>query len=320
MDIREFKNTYKEFSPSVIWDWCAKPTAEEIDYKLSSFSEMGIKSVYIRPSKGLATPYLSEDFFELIRTAARRSARYGVEIWIFDENSSASGNGGGEITSVADYRMRDFVKLNKSDIEKTDEILSEETTSALVLRDISSLRASNRNPLADITDSFVSKCFVEEVYDKYIRGCKRFIGYEIKGVVTGINIPDDSTIYSPEAFKRLNNSETAKYGKKLVSSDKEIVSLYYNTVSDCIKENYVSLLHQKCNENNLSLSVSVCGKNAISRQKQYLEADSIVLYIDAENPDIIEFKLAESISSQFNKPFTAYLSTGKFASSAMRFN
>lgn len=320
MDIREFKNTYKEFSPSVIWDWCAKPTPEEIDAKLSSFSDMGIKSVYIRPSKGLATPYLSEDFFELIRTAARRSARYGVELWIFDENSSASGNGGGEITSVADYRMRDFVKVNKSDIEKTDEILSEDTSSALVLRDVSSLRAASRNPLADITDSFVSKCFAEEVYDKYIRSCKRFIGYEIKGFVTAINIPYDSTVYSPEVFGRINNPDTAKYGKKLVSKDKETVSAYYNALGDCIKENYVSLLHEKCSENNLSLSVSVCGKNAVSRQKQYLVCDSISLYTDAENPDIMEFRLAESISSQFNKPFTVYLSTGKFASAAMRFN
>ena len=320
MDIREFKNTYREFSPSVIWDWCAKPTPEEIDRKLSAFSDMGIKSVYIRPSKGLATPYLSEDFFELIRTAARRSARYGVDVWIFDENSSASGSGGGEITSVADYRLRDFVKVNKSDTEKTDEILSEDSASTLVLRDVSSLRASTRNPLADITDSFVSKCFAEEVYDKYIRSCKRFIGYEIKGFVTGINIPDDSTVYSPEAFRRLDNPDTAKYGKRLVSKDKETTSVYYGTISDCIRESFVSLLHEKCGENNLALSVTVSGKNTISRQKQYVEADSIVLYADAENPDIMEFKLAETISSQFYKPFTVYLSTGKFAPSAMRFN
>ncbi len=320
MDIREFKNTYKEFSPSLIWDWCAKPTPEEIDFKLSSFSYMGIKSVYIRPSKGLATPYLSEDYFELIRTAARRSARYGIDIWVFDENASASGIGGGEITSVDDYRLRDFIKVNKTDIEKTDDILAEDNSSALVLRDISALRASTRNPIANITDSFVSKCFSEEVYDRYIRGCKRFIGYEIKGIVSGINLPDDSTIYSPEVFRRLDNPDKAKYGKKLLSKDKETLSSYYGTVSDCIRENFVSLLRKKCGDNNLSLSVSVCGKSVLSRQKQYMEADSIVLYADAKNHDIMEFKLAESISSQFNKPFTVYLSTGKFASAAMRFN
>ena len=40
MDIREFKNTYSKYSPSVIWDWCAKPTAEEIDTRLCEFSDL----------------------------------------------------------------------------------------------------------------------------------------------------------------------------------------------------------------------------------------------------------------------------------------
>ena len=118
MDIREFKNTYKEYAPSLIWDWCAKPTAEEIDSKLYEFSQMGISHVYIRPSKGLVLPYLSSDYFELIRTAARRSGKYGIALGICDEDSSASGNGGGEITSVSAYRMRDILKVKKAEIEK----------------------------------------------------------------------------------------------------------------------------------------------------------------------------------------------------------
>lgn len=320
MDIREFKNTYKEYSPSIIWDWCAKPTPEEIDMQLAAFSDKGIKKVYIRPSKGLAVPYLSEDFFELIRTAARRSARYGVELWIFDENSPFSGNGGGEITSVADYRLRDFVKSNKSDIEKTDEILAEDNSSAIVLRDVSKMRASGRAPISDLTDSFVTRCFSEEVYDKYLRSCKRFIGYEIKGFVTGINIPEDSTVYSPEVFKRLDFSDIAAIGKKLVSEDKDTAKSYYNAFSSCVAENYVTQLHNKCEENNLGLTVSVCGKKSVSRQKQYIISDNIALYVNFHHPDIMEFKLAESISAQFDKPFTVYLSTGKFAPCSQRFN
>lgn len=316
MDIREFKNTYKEYAPSIIWDWCAKPTPEEIDMQLSSFSDMGIKSVYIRPSKGLAVPYLSENFFELVRTVARRSARYGIEIWIFDEDSPSSGNGGGEITSVKDYRLRDFVKASGNDVEKTDEVLSD----SVVLRDMSSVRASKRIPLADITDSFVTQCFTEEVYDKYIRNCKRFIGYEIKGFVTNINIPEDSVVYSCEALKKVGSPDISKYGKKLVSGDKDTTCEYYRAFSDCITENYTSAVHNKCEEQNLNLAVSVCGKKAVSRQKQYVVSDNIALYVNSEEPDIMEFKLAESISAQFDKPLTIYFSTGKFAPCSSRFN
>ena len=223
MDIREFKNTYKEYAPSIVWDWCAKPSAEEIDAKLSLFSQMGISCVYIRPSKGLVLPYLSEDYFELIRTAARRSGKYGIKIFICDENSSASGNGGGEITSVADYRLRDFVKADKKDIEKFDEIIADDSAGALVLRDMSKVRASSRAPLADITDAFVTECFIDAVYNKYIRQCKRFLGIEIAGFHTNIEIPEGALIYSPAVLKKSGELSPAHCAQKLIGNDSRFI-------------------------------------------------------------------------------------------------
>ena len=161
MDIREFKNIYSKYSPSVMWDWCAKPTPEEIDARLMEFSEMGISRVIIRPSKGLVVPYLSDEYFELIRTAARRAGRYGVRIVICDENAPVSGIAGGEITTVSDYRVRDIVEIKRKDAEKNDEIVFENGEDVIVLRDISKVRASGRYPVADITDRFVSECFCE---------------------------------------------------------------------------------------------------------------------------------------------------------------
>ncbi len=315
MDIREFKDIYGEFYPSVVWDWCAKPTPEEIDMQLEKFSDCGISTVYIRPAKGLVTPYLSDDYLELIRTAARRGARYGVSLFICDENSSASGNGGREITSVADYRIRDFVKASGKDVEKTDEVLSDN----IVLRDISSMRASKRIPLADITDSFVTECFIDEVYNKYIRGCKRFIGYEIKGFATNINIPEDSLPCSPTTIKELGSS-TLECGKSLIKGDKEFKKDYYNNFSKCIEKNFTSSVHSKCVENELLLSVSVCGKDEISRQKQYINSDIVTFETDSPIKNFLQFKLAESISAQFEKPFTVRLMSERFSPCSERFN
>ncbi len=235
MDIREFKNTYTDCAPSIIWDWCAKPTAEEIDAKLMEFSEMGISSVFIRPSKGLVLPYLSGDFYELIRTVARRSARYGISLWICDENSPSSGNGGGEITSVPDYRMRDFVRGNA---EKTDEVIYENGSDSISLRDMSRVRASMRAPLSDITDAFVTECFLETVYDGYIRNCKRFIGEEIKGFMTGINLPEGAKLYSRSALARLNGETAKSCGEKILSNDNKFTEKYNTELGGCIADNF----------------------------------------------------------------------------------
>ena len=313
MDIREFKNTYKEYSPSIVWDWCAKPTAEEIDARLMEFSEMGISRVYIRPSKGLVLPYLSADYFELIRTAARRGGKYGISIVICDENSPVSGNGGGEITSVGDYRCRDILKVKKNDIEKFDEIVSDDGESALVLRDMSKVRLSGRFPIADITDRFVTECFTDAVYSKYFRECKRFLGVEIEGFLTNIDFPEGFMPYSKSALKKAE-SELAE---NILTANK---MHYINAVSECIGENFTAFLKEECKSNELSLSVSIGGDKYFSRQMQYMKGDSVSLCVDTENPDYVQIKLAQTICEQFGKPFFVRLLLPSFAPCSKRCN
>jgi len=313
MDIREFKNTYKEYAPSLVWDWCAKPTAEEIDVRLMEFADMGISRVYIRPSKGLVLPYLSADYFELIRTAARRGGKYGIKIAICDENSHTSGNGGGEITSVVDYRIRDILKVKKADTEKFDEIISEDGNSALVLRDMSKVRLSDRAPYADISDRFVTECFIDAVYNKYFRECKRFLGMEIEGFLTNIHFPEGFVPCSKSALKKAQIS----ISDELLSDGRKS---YTAAFDECISENYTSYLNDECKKNEISLSISVDGDKNFSRQMQYVKADSVSLCVDTENPDFVQIKLAQTVAEQFGKPFFIRLLLPSFAPCSKRYN
>lgn len=319
MDIREFKNIYSKYSPAVIWDWCAKPTAEEIDSQLYSFSQMGISNVYIRVSKGLVLPYLSNEYFELVRTAARRGGKYGIDLFICDENSTASGSGGGEVVSVSDWRVRDFVKAGKKDVEKFDEVIEEGNSFSNVLRDMSKMRASSRAPLPDITNPFVTECFKDTVYSKYFRECKRFLGHEIKGFSTSIDIPASSDPYFPEAFSRTGENLTSG-AEKLLSGECDFKEKYYNCVSDTVSENFCGVLRKKCEENSLSLCINVAGKKEISRQKQYLCADTVSVCIDSQDPDFVELKLAQTVAEQFDKNLAVRLRLPKLAPSSMRYN
>ncbi len=319
MDIREFKNTYSKYSPAVIWDWCAKPTAEEIDKQLYSFAQMGISHVYIRVSKGLVLPYLSDEYFELVRTAARRCGKYGIALSLCDENSSSSGNGAGEVTSVSDYRVRDFVKAEKKDIEKFDEIIEEKPEYTNVLRDMSKMRASSRAPFADITNIFTTESFVEAVYAKYFRECKRFLGFEIKSISTGIDIPVSSTPCFIEALSRCGESLVSG-AEKLISGETHFAENYYNCASDLLAENFSKILHEKCAEKSLSLCINVSGKKEISRQKQYLCSDTVSVCVDTQKPDFIELKLAQTVAEQFEKGFSIRINVPKLAPSSMRYN
>ena len=316
MDIREFKNIYKEYSPSIIWDWCAKPSAEEIDAKLYAFSQMGISRVFIRPSKGLVLPYLSEDYFELIRTCARRGGKYGVTIGICDETTPCSGNGGGEITSVPDYRMRDILNVSKRDIDKNDDIIYEDSEGALVLRDMSRMRASGRIPLADITDAFVTECFSDAVYDKYIKQCQRFMGEEIKEFMTQVTIPENAVVFSPSAQKKSGISDLTL----LAEGSGAEYEKYALSLSECIADNYIGILGEKCRKNSLQLSLSIDVSEKIPPQAQYIKADNISLIADSVNPDFAQIKLAQTISEQFDKPLYIRLLLPTFAQCSARYN
>ena len=141
MDFRDFKNIKEEYLPGAVWEWCGLPVAEEIEKTLQSFEEKMITSVIIRPLPSLAVKYCGDDYFELIRTAARRSARHGIKLWIWDENAPFSGSGGGEIVSVPDYRAKYIVSVAKDDVKKTDTVISEIAQQCYVLREAEDLQA-----------------------------------------------------------------------------------------------------------------------------------------------------------------------------------
>ena len=320
MDIRRFKDTKNEYMPSVIWDWCVKPTPEEIDNKLSSFSKMGIFRVYIRPSKGLITGYLSEDYFELIRTAARRSEKHGITLWICDENSPCSGSGGGEITSVPDYRMKDIVKVKKDDVLKTDTVISEEDGFSIVLRDMSQVRASKRIPLADITDDFVCQCFFEEVYDKYLRSCKRFIGTEISGISTRISLPENAVLYSKKAFDSLTQNQGELLSSLTSPESSHYKAKYYGKISSLVSSFFTKAALKKCSENNLLFSMVIEGDSIISRQDNYCICDKPSLEVLSEEINFSDIKLITSACAFSEKAASFRIKAPSFSRAESRFN
>ena len=189
-------------------------------------------------------------------------------------------------------RIRDILEVSKNDIEKTDMVISENSDGAIILRDMSRVRASGRMPIADITNAFVTECFTEAVYDKYLRQCQRFIGMEIKAFMTQIKLPDGVCLYSPSAQKRIGIPDTKLLCEKLTQKDSDICEKYNKAFGECIADNFTGIISEKCHKNNLELSVSIDGNKNISRQAQYIKSDSIALKVDSESPDFIQIKLA----------------------------
>lgn len=306
MDLRKFSDSANIYTPSILWDWCASPTPREIDAALSSFADMGISRVYIRPTEDMTVKYLSEDFFELVRTAARRGARYNIAVWICDECGPSSGTGGGEVTSVADYRMQKITRTSKAASDLSGKLLSEDGEYAYLLQDAGGEKSASRTGLtADITDPFVTECFIEASYLEYIRKCARFIGHEVRGFCTSICLPE-GLLYSKTVFSE-------GYSAAELFENGVAKAAYFTSFNNALCRSFTDAVQSFCRRHSLSLGVGVSGNALVSRQLSYMATDNPYVDFSGSIEDIMQLKMLCSVAAQFEKTAVARIVVSSFS-------
>jgi len=80
------------------WFWNAELSAEEVRRQIAEMAGQGIRGFFIHPRQGLAVPYLSERFFEMVAIAVEAAGRHGLLVHIYDEYPYPSGAAGGAVT------------------------------------------------------------------------------------------------------------------------------------------------------------------------------------------------------------------------------
>ncbi len=95
-ELREkFVSPGKEFATAPLWVWNDLLTEAQVRSTLQDLHAQRVDQAFVHPRPGLATPYLSEDWFALWRAALDEAKKNDMRIWIYDENSYPSGFAGG---------------------------------------------------------------------------------------------------------------------------------------------------------------------------------------------------------------------------------
>lgn len=71
---------------------------EEIRRQIGEMSKQGLHGFLIHPRQGMEVPYLSEMYFEKVRTAVEAAKERQMEVWLYDEFPYPSGISGGKVT------------------------------------------------------------------------------------------------------------------------------------------------------------------------------------------------------------------------------
>lgn len=101
-----FKNPPNEFRGAPFWSWNCKLEKEELMRQLDVYQEMGIGGFHIHCRTGLETPYLGEEYMDMVKASVEKAKTDGMKVWLYDEDRWPSGFGGGLVTENPEYRMQ----------------------------------------------------------------------------------------------------------------------------------------------------------------------------------------------------------------------
>ena len=90
-----FKNPTCEYRGTPFWSWNCKLDRDELLRQIEIFKEMGLGGFHMHVRSGMATPYLSDEFMDLIRACVDKAKEEDMLAWLYDEDRWPSGFAGG---------------------------------------------------------------------------------------------------------------------------------------------------------------------------------------------------------------------------------
>ncbi|MCX7011029.1 MAG: glycosyl hydrolase [Candidatus Sumerlaeota bacterium] len=102
----EFLNPPSVCRGKPFWAWNGQLEEGELRRQIRVMRDMGLGGFFMHSRTGLATPYLGDEWFRLVRACCDEAARHGLEAWLYDEDRWPSGSAGGLVTRDPRFRMR----------------------------------------------------------------------------------------------------------------------------------------------------------------------------------------------------------------------
>ena len=125
--LNEFKNPSNQYRPIPFWSWNDKLDKEELRFQIQEMKEARVGGYFMHARSGLKTPYLSEEWFDCIKTGIEAAKETGLHAWSYDEEGWPSGFAGGIVPEMSpDYHAK-FISPDReksmAEVEK-DQVLA----------------------------------------------------------------------------------------------------------------------------------------------------------------------------------------------------
>ena len=154
LDDSLFKSPTAEYRGTPFWSWNDKLDKDELCWQIEQLKEMGFGGFHMHSRSGMATPYLSDEFMDLVRACTDKAKKEEMLSYLYDEDRWPSGAAGGIVTKEQKHRQK-YLTL-------TPEVNETAETSTAILPD--------KNGFSDVKAAVTAcaeagKCYLLAVFD-----------------------------------------------------------------------------------------------------------------------------------------------------------
>ncbi|MCK4965485.1 hypothetical protein KAS50_00560, partial [bacterium] len=279
-----FENPPVEFHSAPLTVWNDKVTDEKVVEQIMKLHSQGIGGVLIHPRYGMITPYLTDEYFSLYKTAFDKVKELGMKMWIYDENGYPSGYAGGYVRDdmpeaagkALVLRQYDVLpdniegeisvvlkKENSGYVDVTDRLGDEKSKSGKYY--VYTLVSNLSNRYLDLLMKGVTEKFLEVTFEK---GYKKYFGHEFGKMIPG-SFQDEADIsplvngaikWTPDLyaeFEKMWGYDLRVHLPSLledVGEWKKNRHNYYAVLLHLFVERWAKVYYNYCEENNLKFT------------------------------------------------------------------
>ncbi len=119
-----WKNPGNTFSPIPFWFWNDTLDRDELVRQLDDFHKKGVDGFVIHPRLGMETPYLSDEYLDLVETCVKEAERRHMMVVLYDEGMYPSGSAHGRVVAEdRRYAARALIAVKTGETSPDAEIL-----------------------------------------------------------------------------------------------------------------------------------------------------------------------------------------------------
>lgn len=107
-----FENPGSEYRAAPFWAWNNKLDKDELNWQIEQLKKMGFGGFHMHVRTGMATPYLTEEYMDIVKSCVEKARKEEMLAYLYDEDRWPSGAAGGIITKDHAHRLR-FLLLSR---------------------------------------------------------------------------------------------------------------------------------------------------------------------------------------------------------------